>query len=268
MASAGCARTCAPDPPALRRARARVHVGGADARLELADWPPARPATPWFPAPDGHLTRQATEIRAPLASFRYVPADPTPAVGGPLLSRAAGPRDNGRLEARDDVLTFTSPPLTEPIDVVGPVSARLSVSTDRGEADLFTRLCDVDERGSSVNVCDGLGSIRAAERTSAYVTVPMGATAHRFAAGHRIRWQLSGGAHPRYARGSSTAEPPVDATTFTPVRVTVHADSTLLLAHVTKPEPEPEPESVVKPEVVVEPDAAPEPCAETAPDPA
>lgn len=267
------AHLCA-DAPAPRRTRARVHVGGADTWRDLADWPPARPATPWFPAPDGHLTRQATAARAPLASFRYDPADPTPSVGGPLLSRAAGPRDNGRLEARDDVLTFTSPPLTEPIDILGPVAARLSVSTDGGQADLFSRLCDVDERGRSVNVCDGLGRIRATERGPAYVTVPMSATAHRFAAGHRVRWQLSGGAHPRYARGSSTAEPPIDATTFMPVRVTVHTDSTLLLPHAAEPEPDAHPESaavaaaVAESEAVAEPGTEPKPDAEPAPDPA
>jgi predicted acyl esterase len=57
----------------------------------------------------------------------------------------------------------------------------------------------------------------------------MSSTAHRFAAGHRIRWQISGGASPRYARNPGTGESPVDATTFTPVRITVHTDSVLTL---------------------------------------
>ncbi|GAA3378164.1 hypothetical protein GCM10020367_56600 [Streptomyces sannanensis] len=59
----------------------------------------------------------------------------------------------------------------------------------------------------------------------------MSSTAHRFAVGHRIRWQISAGAHPRYARNPGTGEPPVDATTFTPVRITLHTDSALMLAH-------------------------------------
>ncbi len=42
-------------------------------------------------------------------------------------SRNAGQRRNGKLEARPDVLTFTSPPLGEPLEVIGPVSASLHV---------------------------------------------------------------------------------------------------------------------------------------------
>ncbi|MEV7866275.1 CocE/NonD family hydrolase [Streptomyces sp. NPDC088124] len=219
------------DPSGLRTTRVRVHVGGEDRWRDLDDWPPAPAAdASWHPSPEGGLVRQPSEDSRPLVSFRYDPADPTPSVGGPLLSPSAGSRDNGALEARDDVVTFTGPPLTEPLDVLGPVSARLSVSTDTGHADIFTRLCDVDAEGRSVNVCDGLGRLRTTGQEPARVTVPMSSTAHRFAVGHRIRWQISGGAHPRYARSPGTGESPVEATTFTPVRLTLHADSALMLA--------------------------------------
>ncbi|MET8753905.1 CocE/NonD family hydrolase [Streptomyces sp. NPDC004667] len=217
------------DPSGLRPTRVRVHVGGEDDWRDLDDWPPAAATTSWFPAGQGDLTRQAPAESAPLVSFRYDPDDPTPSLGGPLLSRTAGPRDNGTLEARDDVLTFTGPPLTEPLDVLGPVSARLTISTDTGHAEVFTRLCDVDEQGRSVNVCDGLGRIGTAEGAPSSLTVPMSSTAHRFAVGHRVRWQISGGAHPRYARNPGTGESAVDATAFTPVRITLHTDSALLL---------------------------------------
>lgn len=216
------------DPSGLRPTGVRVHVGGEDEWRDLDDWPPTRADTAeWFPTAEGHLTRLAPTESTPLASFRYDPDDPTPSLGGPLLSPGAGARDNGTLERRGDVLTFTGPPLTEPLDVIGPVSARLSVSTDTGHADVFTRLCDVDPRGRSVNICDGLGRIRAVGDATSRITVPMGSTAHRFAAGHRIRWQISGGAHPRYARNPGTGEPHADATTFVPVRITLHADSAL-----------------------------------------
>ncbi|OSP41472.1 peptidase S15 [Streptomyces sp. 13-12-16] len=222
------AHLCA-DPSGLRPTAVRVHVNGEDTWRDLDDWPPVSAAASWYPAPDGHLTRQPPTESAPLTTFRYDPADPTPSLGGPLLSRTAGPRDNSVLEARNDVLTFTGPPLTEPVDVLGPVSARLSVSTDTGHADVFTRLCDVDAQGRSVNVCDGLGRLRTSGPAPSQVTVGMSSTAHRFAAGHRIRWQISGGASPRYARNPGTGESPVDATTFTPVRITVHTDSVLML---------------------------------------
>ncbi|MEV5546641.1 CocE/NonD family hydrolase [Streptomyces sp. NPDC052309] len=223
------AHLCA-DPSGLRPTRVRVHVGGENAWRNLDDWPPATAVSPWFPTAQGHLTRQAPTDSAPLTSFCYDPGDPTPSLGGPLLSRTAGPRDNSSLEAREDVLTFTGPPLTEPVDILGPVSARLSISTDTGHADVFTRLCDVDAQGRSVNICDGLGRLRTDGQEPSQITVPMSSTAHRFAVGHRIRWQISGGAHPRYARSPGNGESPVDATAFTPVRITVHADSALMLA--------------------------------------
>ncbi|MGW5209732.1 CocE/NonD family hydrolase [Streptomyces sp. NPDC004051] len=232
------AHLCA-DPSGLRPTRARVHIGGENAWRDLDDWPSATAVTPWFPTAQGHLTRQPPTDSAPLMSFRYDPADPTPSLGGPLLSRTAGPRDNRTLEARDDVVTFTGPPLTEPVDVLGPVSARLCVSTDTGHTDVFTRLCDVDPQGLSVNVCDGLGRIRTTGHAPAQITVEMSSTAHRFAVGHRIRWQISGGAHPRYARNPGTGQSPLDATTFTPTHITLHTDSALMLAtptHTSRPD--------------------------------
>ncbi|MFI8347164.1 CocE/NonD family hydrolase [Streptomyces sp. NPDC085596] len=223
------AHICA-DPTELRPTVVRVHTGGDNMWRDLTDWPPTPDtATPWYPTKDGHLTRQPPTGSAPVTTFRYDPADPTPAVGGPLLSPAAGPRDNRPLESRTDVVTFTGPPLTEPVDIIGPVTARLTVSTDTGHADVFTRLCDVDAEGRSANVCDGLGTLKASPHTPTRITVPMSATTHRFAPGHRIRWQISAGAHPRYARNPGTGEPPADATEFVPVQLTLHADSALTL---------------------------------------
>lgn len=222
------AHLCA-DPSGLRPTGVRVHIGGENAWRDLDDWPLSPAAASWFPAPDGHLTRQAPTDTTPLASFRYDPAAPTPSLGGPLLSPAAGPRDNRALEAREDVLTFTGPPLAESVDVLGPVSARLSISTDTGYADVFTRLCDVDAQGRSTNVCDGLARLSTVGQAPSEVTVPMSHTAYRFAAGHRIRWQISGGAHPRYARNPGTGESSVDAEKFTPIRITLHTGSALML---------------------------------------
>ncbi|MYV42260.1 CocE/NonD family hydrolase [Streptomyces sp. SID1328] len=222
------AHLCA-DPTGLRSTAVRVHMGGDHMWRDLTDWPPTTEPTSWYPTKDGHLTRQPPTDSAPLSTLRYDPADPTPAVGGPLLSPGAGPRDNRALEARTDVLIFTGPPLTEPLDIIGPVTGRLTVSTDTGHADVFTRLCDVDPEGRSVNVCDGLGTTDASPDATSRLAVPMSATAHHFAPGHRIRWQISAGAHPRYARNPGTGKPRGNAATFVPVRLTLHADSALTL---------------------------------------
>lgn len=222
------------DASGLRDTRVRVHVGGRQEWRDLSDWPPAATERCWYPDgdDDGALTASAPEGAPPL-SFRYDPADPTPSVGGPLLSRAVGPRDNTALEARDDVLTFTTPPLTESLDVLGTVAVELRVTTDTGHADVFARLCDVDERGRSVNVCDGirhLDPVTAADTSGpAEVTVAMSPTAHSFAAGHRVRLQISGGAHPRFARNTGTGEPLPTATRLVPVVISLHHPSALVL---------------------------------------
>ena len=134
-------------------------------------------------------------------------------MGGQLLTGKAGPADNRALESRPDVLVFTSAPLTGALDVVGPVSARVRVRASGGHVDVFARLCDVGPRGRSRNVCDGIircDAVGSGQITP--VTVPMSATAYRFAAGHRLRLQVSGGAHPRFARNTGSGEPPATAT--------------------------------------------------------
>jgi putative CocE/NonD family hydrolase len=220
------------DRSGLRPTEVRVHVGdgGKGEWRDLDAWPPVPDADAgarsWFAAPDGHLLAQAPTDTEPLASFRYDPADPTPSVGGPLLGKGAGPRDNTALEARPDVLTFTGPRLAEPLEALGPVSALLRITADTGFGDVFVRLCDVDEQGRSVNICDGIAPVRSADEP---VEVALGSTAHRFAAGHRIRLQISGGAHPRYARSPGTGESSAEATTLVPVGFTVHAGSALVL---------------------------------------
>jgi uncharacterized protein len=217
----------------------RVHVGaiGAAGRWrELADWPPAdaRPVL-WRLTAGGTLTAGgerddgdsrddsggAQDAGGGVSSFRYDPAAPTPSVGGPSMdARAAGPRRNDRLEARDDVLIFTSEPLREPMEVIGPVGVRLRVRGSSPHFDIFARLCDVDPGGRSWNICDGL--VRLSDGAAwTKITVPMSSTAHRFGTGHRLRVQLSGGAHPRFARNTGTGEPIATATSLAVVDIEV-----------------------------------------------
>jgi putative CocE/NonD family hydrolase len=142
--------------------------------------------------------------------FRYDPADPTPAVGGPrLVGQIAGRRDNTDLERRPDVLTFTSDRLAEPVEVTGPVTATVHLRSTRQYFDVFVRVCDVDPAGRSWNLCDGLTRVdprRLAADPDGVLAVPvtLWPAAHRFQRGHRIRVQVSGGAHPRYARNPGT----------------------------------------------------------------
>ena len=87
---------------------------------------------------------------------------------------------------------------------------------------MFVRLCDVDERGRSTNVCDGIERIepgRWKRRVDGVlaVRVALWPTAQRFRKGHRIRVQVSSGAHPRFARNLGTGEPLATGTTIAAV---------------------------------------------------
>ncbi|WFE47371.1 CocE/NonD family hydrolase [Verrucosispora sp. WMMD1129] len=191
----------------------RVHVGGAGGGWrDLPDWPPPADVVRWHLHPGATLS-PSDPVPSPPDGFWYDPADPTPSLGGPLLvAQRAGPFDNRPVEARPDVLTWTSEPLAAGIEVVGPVRAQIHLRSELTHLDVFVRLCDVDGRGRSWNICDGLVRLDPqrfpADDTGAVVVpVEMWPTAHRFAPGHRLRLQVSGGAHPRYARNPGTGEP-------------------------------------------------------------
>ncbi|MEV0615398.1 CocE/NonD family hydrolase [Nonomuraea sp. NPDC050404] len=184
----------------------RLYVTGADRWIDVPAWPPVHEATPWFLHPDGGLSRNPHDGHSSPSRYRYDPADPTPTVGGTQVGLSAGAKDNRAIEARADVLTFTTAPLTDDVEAVGPVRVRLHTRSDNPHADYFARLCDVDPRGRSINVCDGIVRLRDPGdiRTAEVVLWPM---AHRFGRGHRIRLQVSGGAHPRFGRNPGTGEP-------------------------------------------------------------
>jgi uncharacterized protein len=167
--------------------------------------------------------------------YRYDPADPTPTVGGPLLSSPGKQADNTAIESRADVLVFTGPPLAADVDVVGPVHAEVFVRPERQYADLFVRLCDVDPAGVSRNVVDGIrrldpqtvpaDDVRIGADGVLAVDVELFPTAYRFRAGHRLRLQVSGGAFPRFARNPGTGEPLGTATSGVAGSVEVFHDA-------------------------------------------
>ncbi len=169
-------------------------------------------------APAAALSPEPPDSQAEGAErYRYDPADPTPSIGGPVLMSREAVVDNGPLEARADVLTFTTEPLER--DARGDRSPG-RLRSGRGAAapsfDIFARICDVDSAGVSRNVCDALASV-SPERDerepdgSVRLRFELWPLGHRFAAGHRIRLQISSGAYPRYARNPGTGEDPATA---------------------------------------------------------
>ena len=203
-----------------RRRSAPVHLfvtGAREWRL-LSEWPPASQQRVLYLQPNGRLGMQEPPATAGPSSFAYDPADPTPAVGGRVLNPArGGRRDNRKLEERDDVLVFTSPALTEPLEVVGNPILELVHHSDNPYVDLFVRLCDVSRSGRSVNVSDAFCRL-AGDQSDGTVRLQLDATAHRFSSGSRIRVQISGGAHPRFARNLGTGGDPATSTELAPSR--------------------------------------------------
>ncbi len=136
------------------RSPVRVHVNGRG-WTDLPDWPPSMPEETLYLRPGGSLGDTPPDATARPSSFTYDPADPTPTVGGRLLSREAGYRDDSRLSRRADVLSFTSGALAADLYVAGSPVIELSHSCDNPFNDLFVRVCEVDDKGRSRNVTDG-----------------------------------------------------------------------------------------------------------------
>ncbi len=207
------------DTRQLRPTPVRIFVGGVGDWRDLPAWPPPSQAQRWHLHADHGLGLQPPAAAEP-DSYTYDPADPTPSVGGPGETRnACAQPDNRTLEARPDVLIYTSPPLDGDLEVIGQVTAELFVRSSREHTDFFVRLCDVDPSGRSVNICDGLvrlspGNPPTRPGGTIEAHVDLWPTAHCFRAGHRLRLQVSSGAHPRYARNTGTGERIATATTL------------------------------------------------------
>jgi putative CocE/NonD family hydrolase len=232
--------------PGSRAQPVRVWTSGRDHWNELPDWPPAEASsTAWYLQPGGGLTAATPRSAAIASTFRYDPADPTPSVGGRIMSMtSAGSRDNTGLERRRDVLTFTTPPLDDELEVAGTPSVRLHLSSDNGYCDVFVRLCDVDDRGISRNLTDQIVRLtpdRLPPGTITEVSLRLTDVSHVFLAGHRIRLQVSGGAHPRFGRNLGTAGHPATSSALVPATVhvvhTASHQSSLSLPVVPGPEP-------------------------------
>ncbi|WP_203217937.1 CocE/NonD family hydrolase [Nocardia terpenica] len=196
-----------------RPAPVKAFVTGANEWRDFSDWPDGTSVVCRYPTPDGGLTEQPTDGAA---HFTYDPADPTPTTGGRLLLAAdGGYRDDSALADRDDVLTFTGPPLPHPLEVTGTPWVELAHHTDNPHADLFVRLSEVDRKGHSRNVTDGFLRLDP-DRAEGVIRIDLDPVAHRFGAGNRIRLLVAGGSFPRWERNLGTDADPSTSTRYEP----------------------------------------------------
>jgi putative CocE/NonD family hydrolase len=207
----------------------RLHIGGRNEWQSFMTYPPGPADTQiWHLHPENVLSQRPVKTSDP-DRYTYDPRKPTPSVGGAMFAFVgAGPVNQAPLESRNDVLVYSSEPLFSDTTIIGNVRAVIYARASLPNADLFVKLCDVDEKGVSINICDGI-----VRKSLADPAVPddiwklnfkLHATAHTFKRDHRLRLIVCSGAHPRYARNTGTDEPFGTATQLLPVDIEIFHD--------------------------------------------
>lgn len=207
--------------------RVRIFVMGIDQWRDEQDWPlPGTGYTDFFLAGggrantatgDGVLTRDGVRVEA-TDTFLYDPRRPVPTLGGTVLAGASGdypgPADQAAVEARDDVLCFTTDVLDHPVEVTGHITLVLHVSSSAPDTDFTGKLVDVHPDGRAILLCEGIQRVRYRDSltdpalmepgTVYELTIDIGVTSNVFLAGHRIRLEVSSSNFPRYDRNTNT----------------------------------------------------------------
>ena len=217
------------DKSSLPKKAVRLFIMGCNKWEEFDQYPPKNAYTQaWYLQKDKKLSLEEPDNSIP-DEYTYNPVDPTPNVGGTLLFDKAGSQNNKELESRKDVLTFTSDVFKTPYQIIGPVKAVLYVKSSLNTADFFVRLCDVDKKGTSKNICDGIIHLSSEQRLlddqGLKVEFDIWPTAFQFSIGHKMRVQVSSGAHPRFIRNLGTNEPLSKTITMVKANQTVFHDS-------------------------------------------
>lgn len=201
----------------------RVYVMGAVGEtgapgnlwLDLADWPPPTTRVSLYLASGGTLA--SSRPAADSVPLTADPASPVPTLGGAELfpdlvvdgrAMGSGPYDQRPIEARADVLEFTSEVLREPVTVIGRLTAHVWVLPDTLDVDISVRITDVYPDGRSMLVNDGIqrARMRCGDDRECFLTpgepteltVDLWSTAIAFAPGHRIRVDVAGSNAPRF----------------------------------------------------------------------
>ena len=205
----------------------KIFVMGDNVWRDEPDWPLARARTTAYYLHsggnantlhgDGQLSPEPPSDEPPDV-YLYNPANPVPTRGGQLCCNpyfaANGAFDQQEIEARPDVLVYSTPPLPQDTEVTGPVTVTLWAATSAPDTDFTAKLVDVCEDGCARNLTDGI--LRARYRDSmsqpspvepgrAYpYTIDLWATSNVFKAGHRIRLEVSSSNFPRFDRNPNT----------------------------------------------------------------
>lgn len=218
---------------AFQEAPVRIFVMGINRWRDEQEWPPARArCVKHYLRAQGRLTT-APPGEEGVSGYTYDPSDPAPTLGGnhsvgpynPGLYDFVkpGPFDQRPVEARADVLSFTSDPLPEDTEVTGPVTVTLYASSSAPDTDFVARLCDVYPDGRSMNIAEG--ALRARFRDNVWgepklmqpgrvykLPIDLQVTSNVFLRGHRIRLAVTSSNFPLLDRNLNTGNDPATDT--------------------------------------------------------
>jgi putative CocE/NonD family hydrolase len=208
----------------------RIFVTGANEWRDYDAWPLAGTSSEnWYLhssgranslSGDGSLSHQAPGEEG--ADFYiYGPEGPVESLGGHsccLPDRAPmGPEDQRQVEYRNDVLVYSSAPLETPLFIAGNVNAVLHAASSAVDTDFTVKLCDVAPDGTAINITEGIIRARYRESLEREVmlepnaiyefTIAAGVACHRFAAGHRVRVEVSSSNFPHFDRNPNNGKP-------------------------------------------------------------
>jgi putative CocE/NonD family hydrolase len=213
----------------------RVFVMGANRWREGREWPLAgtTPRTLYLRT-GGRLTHDAPAVESP---DRYT-FDPNAPLEDPHYEAGLGPHDQRAIERRADVLTFTTEPLADDLEVVGNIEIRLWIASSAPDTDFVARLLDVEPDGPAWNLMSPtLEVIRARYRESERepelmqpekpyeLVLRWGITGNLFKKGHRVRLQVTSSFFPHLDRNPNTGRPVPHESKLVPARQTVFHDA-------------------------------------------
>jgi uncharacterized protein len=208
--------------------RARIFVMGANQWRDEDDWPLAKARnTKYFLhsagkanslGGNGTLSISAPGNKETSDQYIYDPANPVPTVGGPLCCDsnhlAPGPHDQRAIEARDDVLVYSTPPMSQDMEVTGPVTVELYAKSSAVDTDFTAKLVDVAPDGFAQNLTEGIlrARYRESDETPSLITpgqiykfnIDVWATSNVFKKGHVLRLEISSSNFPRFDRNLNT----------------------------------------------------------------
>ena len=173
-------------------------------------------------------------------TFVYDPKKPVPSFGGGLCCLTLGSyfgsgiQDQSRIEARDEVLVYTSAPLTSDLAVLGRVKVKFWAKSSARDTDFTAKLVDVHPDGFAQNLLDRVVRARfrrgselppsLIEPGTAYeYEIDLGYTGSIFKPGHQIRLDISSSNFPHFSRNQNTGnDPATDALMVTATQTILH----------------------------------------------